>query len=99
MRIPGKSETITAAGKLSPERKILQGELLGDVVEQITGKDLRIHRFGFGRAKHHKGKSICQHQTKAYAGRFLVGTAHVVWIGSVAEYTKLIRQRMRIVLK
>ncbi len=99
MKISGKSSSVVRASKWSAKQKLLKGALLGELVEQITGKDARIVRFDFRRSRRADGMAVCRHQAKSYAGRTLVGIAQVQWTGPLGEYQELLRRRMRTVLK
>jgi hypothetical protein len=99
MKISSKPSSVIRTLKWSPRRELLKGALLGEVVERITGKDARIVRFDFSRSRHTDGKTICRYQVKSYAGRILVGSAQVQWVGPLGEYRKLLRRRMRNTLR
>jgi hypothetical protein len=83
----------------TPLQKLFSGALLGDVIEQLTGQDLRIKRYNITKRRQGNGKFVCSHRTQIYSGRFLIGVAHAIWTGKSSAYTKLMRERMRSFLK
>lgn len=80
----------------SPSKKLLDGELLGDVIESLTGRDVSIRR-STPRRIGLPGSSAAawSHTTRAFSGQTLVGTAKVIWSGSQADYSALLKSRMR----
>ena len=83
----------------SPKDKLVCGSLLGDVVEGLTGQDLRIERYNVKKSRNHTGEEICSHRIRAYSGRYLICTARVIWLGKSKAYALLVRERMRNFLK
>lgn len=79
----------------SPREKLLRGALLGDIVEEITGRDARIVRSQPSKAHDHEGQVIHLYSSKAYSGRYLVGTARVLWKGKATAYSVMLKERMR----
>ena len=83
----------------SPTQQLFRGALLGDVIEQITGRDPRIKRSNVTKTRNQKGTHTCSHKTRICSGRYLIGVAEVVWTGKSKAYSKLVRERMRRFLK
>ena len=78
----------------SPVKELLQGALLGDVVEALTGGDLRIDR---SPAIYSRGRY--SHTTRAFLGDMLLGTATVTWNGDITSYKTLLKVRMKVYLR
>lgn len=80
----------------SPSRLLLDGALLGDVVESLTGQDIIVER-SKSKCEAVTGGLIthCSHTVRAFAGSTLVGTAKVIWKGESDGYSDLLRGRMR----
>lgn len=75
---------------------LIDGALLGDVVETLTGQDVTIERSPPNYSKIPGGIAIrCTHNTHAFLGDILLGTAEVVWEGEITSYELLIKVRMK----
>lgn len=84
----------------TPVQQLLDGVLLGDIVESMTGHDIKIER-----SPSHCAEIIgshltrCSHRTCAYSGHKLLGTADVIWEGAATSYAVLLNSRMKDYLK
>jgi hypothetical protein len=84
----------------SPTDQLLEGALLGDVVEAMTGHDVVIRRSGSRHTPISGSKDVrCSHSTRAFSNDVLLGTAKVVWEGTPEQYVNLLNGRMKKFLK
>ena len=77
-------------------QQLFDGVLLGDIVETMTGHDVSIERSP-SQCKDITGSYFvrCFYKTRAYADYNLLGTAEVIWEGTVNSYASLIKSRMK----
>ncbi|MFA6554603.1 MAG: hypothetical protein WCS89_03800 [Candidatus Paceibacterota bacterium] len=85
---------------ISPAKRLLQGALLGDVVESMTGHDIIVKRSPNRFSKvDNEQKTKCSYSTQAFSGLTIVGVAKVSWEGNLDYYHCILNSRMRHYLK